>query len=447
MPVTERVLNDLFDELFPICRSITGEGLQQSLQIVARHVPLEIEQVRSGVQVYDWTVPPEWNIRSAKLTSPNGETLADFSDNNLCVVNYSEPVDRRLSLAELRPHLHSIPAQPDAIPYVTSYYQRAWGFCLPHRVLERLEEGQYHARIDSDFSPDGGVHFGHCTLDGESKQEFLLTSYLCHPSLANNELSGPLVLIGLYDRLSHWTRRRFTYRFLINPETIGALCFLHRHADALRARLAGGFVLTCLGGPSPRLSYKMSRRGDALPDRIVRYLRECEHDSLEIRPFDPTTGSDERQYCSPGFNLPVGQFARTIYGQYAGYHNSGDTKQFMGIEPLIKSIDEIERILARIEIGGPFRNLKPFGEPQLGRRGLYPNVNSEATRRQSTDTLIDARVFLNRVLRILSDSDGLHDMADIARKCQCRLDELAPVIERLEAAALLQLGGRQEIPR
>ena len=293
------------------------------------------------------------------------------AQSNLHVVSYSEPVDRQLSLDELRPHLHSIPKLPQAIPYVTSYYRRTWGFCLPHATLERLPAGTYHALIESEFV-DGHVVLGSCVLPGESAGEVLLSSYLCHPSLANNELSGPLVLWGLYRRLAAWPRRRFTYRFLLNPETIGSLCYLWLHGSEMRERMVAGLVLTCLGGPSPTLSYKASRRGDSLLDRTVQYLREETSLAIQRRPFDPTSGSDERQYGSPGFNLPVGQMARTVYNTYPGYHNSLDTKEFMGIGPLVESINEIEALLATLELAGTFRNLSPYGEPQLGKRRPVP---------------------------------------------------------------------------
>lgn len=439
--MTEDFLESLFDELFPICRSVAGEGFRSSLAIFQRHMPLEIETVPTGTAVFDWTVPPEWNIRSARLTGPDGQIIADLAQSTLAVVNYSEPVNRRLSLADLRPHLHSLPAHPDAIPYVTSYYKRTWGFCLSDRALQSLPEGEYHALIDSEFSTEGGVQFGHCVLAGDSANEILLTSYLCHPSLANNELSGPLVLLGLFDRIRRWPRRRFTYRFLLNPETIGSLCFLHRYSGHLREKLVSGIVLTCLGGPSPTLSYKMSRKGNSLTDRTLQYLREKEGRPLEIRPFDPTCGSDERQYCSPGFNLPVGQIVRTAYGQYAEYHTSLDTKEFMGIPNLVRSIDGIEEILQAIEAAGRFVNLKPYGEPQLGPRGLYPNMNSAATRAKSTDVVIDARQFLNRVLTVLSYTDGNNDMMEIAVRCGCRLAELAEVVSKLEDAGLLAHSG------
>jgi aminopeptidase-like protein len=435
--MTEAFLEALFDELFPICRSITGEGLRRSLAIFQRHMPLEIETVPTGTPVFDWNVPPEWNIRSAKLTGPDGRVLADLAQSNLSVVSYSQPVNSRMTLAELRPHLHSVPAHPDAIPYVTSYYKRTWGFCLPDTQLRSLPEGEYHAQIDSDFSDEGGLQFGHCVLPGDSRNEILLTSYVCHPSLANNELSGPLVLLGLFDRIRRWPRRRFTYRFLLNPETIGALCFLHRYADHLREKLISGIVLTCLGGPVPRLTYQVSRRGNSLADRTIQYLRSQEKNPIALRAFDPTCGSDDRQYCSPGFNLPVGQIARTAYGEYDGYHNSLDTKEFMGVSALIRSVDEIEEILQAMEMGSHYLNLKPFGEPQLGPRGLYPNLNNATARMKSDDVVVDSRQFLNRLLMVLNYSDGEHDMMEIAARCGCSLRALAAVVQKLEEAGLL----------
>lgn len=420
----EESLSGLFDELFPICRSVTGPGFRKSLDVFCRFMPLRRERTPSGTRVFDWITPPEWRIRAARLTGPSGETIADFARSNLSVVNYSEPVDRRLSLEELLPHLHSVPEAPDAIPYVTSYYHRAWGFCLPHRTLENLPRGEYHAWIDSEFV-EGAVEVAECTLPGESEAEVVLTSYLCHPSMANNELSGPLALLCLYGRLQRWRRRRLTYRFILNPETIGSLCYLRRHGARLIERTAAGLVLTCLGGPHPRLSYQLSRRGDSLFDRMIQAQQGG---AVEIREFDPADGSDERQYCSPGFNLPFGQIARTVYGRYPEYHTSLDDKEFMTIEAVRASVEEIERLLADFEIAGRFRNLSPFGEPQLGRHGIYPPINSRGAPRQE---------FVKRAMTLLNYADGERATLDAARRCGCRLAELAPVIEKLEQAGLL----------
>ena len=439
-PISEADLSRLFDRLFPICRSIAGEGLRESYRIIGDHMPLTLEGVPSGTQVFDWTVPPEWRIRGARLTAPDGSVVADFAASNLNVVNYAEPVDRVLSLDALRPHLHSLPDRPDVVPYVTSYYRRNWGFCLPHRTAAALPAGDYHAWIDSDFV-DGEVTFASAELTGETGALVLLTSYLCHPSMANNELSGPLVLLGLYDRIRRWPRRRLTYRFLLNPETMGSLCYLYRYGDDLRQRLVGGLVLTCLGGPQPSLSYKRSRRETAPCDRLAAHLADRQPDHWRLRAFDPSIGSDERQFCSPGFNLPMGQMARTVYGQYDGYHTSGDTKDVMDIAQLMRSIDQIETYLKAFDGNGRYENLAPYGEPQLGRRGLYPSVNSPALWGFSTDDRMDHRRMLTLILYVLNYADGQHDLIDIADKAGCTVGELLAIVARLEEGGLLR---RQE---
>jgi aminopeptidase-like protein len=265
-------LHTRFDELWPITRSITGPGLRKSLELIQNDIPLKIEGVSSGTEVFDWTIPPEWHINQAQLTGPDGEVYADTADTNLAVVNYSEPVDTRIPLNELDSHIYTDPDVPNAIPYVTRYYDRDWGFCLPHNAYEDLPEGEYHAYINSEFV-EGELNYGHAVLPGKSEEEVLLSSYLCHPSLANNELSGPLVLAALYRRLSEWDERQYTYRFVLCPETIGSITYLHEHGDDLRESVVGGLVLTCLGGSNDSLSLKTSRQEDSLIDKTVRNLR------------------------------------------------------------------------------------------------------------------------------------------------------------------------------
>ena len=436
MDYSDQLIESIFDELFPICRSITGPGLRDSLDIFSRYMPLERETVASGSAVFDWTVPQEWHIKSARLTGPDGRVVTDFANCNLHVVNYSEPVDKRLSLEELQSHLHSLPHLPDAIPYVTSYYQRTWGFCLSHAQREQLPDGEYHVQIDSEFV-EGGVDFGYCVLEGESDREILLSSYLCHPSMANNELSGPLVLLGLYHRLKQWPRRRYSYRFLINPETIGSLCFLHRYHEHLSEKLAAGLVLTCLGGPNETLAYKQSRMGEGIVDQVFRQLAVSD-EALNIRPFTPESGSDERQYCAPGFNFPVGNIARTSYAEYTGYHNSLDTKEFMGVDSLIDSIDRIEQWLWLVETGATHINCAPFGEPQLGKYDLYPSINSAQTLSQSDDASADGRQRLSLILQILSHCDGQQSMVALAQKLGLGLAEFSSIVEILEHNGLLR---------
>lgn len=431
-------LDKRFDELWPLTRSITGPGIEKSLEILQQDIPLEIEGVSSGTKVFDWEVPQEWRIYDAQLTGPNGEVYADFNQTNLAVMNYSEPVDTKISLEELDPHLYTNPDVPDATPYATSYYDRDWGFCLPHKTYEDLPEGEYHAYINSEFV-DGRLPYGHTILEGQTDEEVLLTSYLCHPSMANNELSGPLVLSLLYNRIKEWEDQYYTYRFVLAPETIGSLCYLSNYGDHLDEYLVSGSVLTCLGGPNEQLSYQFSRKGDSLLDETVTNILNFGEEQLNTRPFTPINGSDERQYCSPGFNLPVGQFARTVYGDYDGYHNSRDDKDFMTIDSLIDSADTLEKLFKYQEYAGYFFNTKPYGEPMLSNYDLYPSTNAPETRDDSTDRIVDDdREFLNAILRILNYSDGEHRMTAIASKHEYSLTELIPVITILEDKELLR---------
>lgn len=429
-----QLLDSLFDELFPILRSISGEGIERSLEILCRHIPLAIEGVPSGSTVFDWTTPDAWDCSEAWLLDPDENEVLNLHDSNLHVVNYSIPFDGVLELSELQSHLHSIPSLPTAIPYVTSYYQREWGLCLAHEKRKSLKPGKYRVHIASSLKP-GRIPFGSAVLRGSSTKEVLLSSYLCHPSLANNELSGPLVLLALYGRISKWKSRRHTFRFLLAPETIGSLCYLSRYGAELADRLTAGLVLTCLGGPD-QLSYKSSRRETSVPDLLA--LSWHARSEIRFRDFTPVGGSDERQFCSPGFNLPVGQMARTIYGEYPGYHNSLDTKDFMTIEALLESVDEIERYLIELDHSGPWVNVSPWGEPQLGARGLYPNTNSEGTRSNSSDTRNDNREFLNDVLFLLSYCDGFNDLVTVSNKSGKSITSMLPALNALIEAGLIK---------
>jgi aminopeptidase-like protein len=440
MPSVEfTLLNNSFDELWPLTRSITGPGIEQSLDYFSQYMPLKMEKVSTGTKVFDWVVPQEWHFQYAELKGPEGETICCSNDSNLHVVNYSLPVDMEIDLDELQKHLHSLPSLPTATPYVTSYYQKTWGFCLSEEKRLKLKPGKYHAQIKSSFK-DGGVPFSHCTLEGESDKEILLTSYLCHPSLANNELSGPLTLLALYNRIKLWPKRRFTYRFLFNPETIGSLCFLSRYNQHLQKKLISGLILTCIGGPKKKLRYKESATGKSLFDKIAQH---CSQDKLFIGeplntiPFSPLGGSDERQYGSPGFRLPMGQMSKTTYGEYDAYHNSLDDKAFMTIQSLIDSATSIEKFLQYGELCGKPINQSPYGEPQLGPRGLYPNMNSVSTRKHSADKTDDGRTQLDRILMSLNKSDGNNDLFSIADACQCSVDELIPIILKLENEGLI----------
>lgn len=431
-------LDELFDELYPLTRSITGPGLRESLNILKEVIPLNIEAVSTGTEIFDWTIPEEWRIYDAYLVGPNGKKYADIDKTNLHVINYSKPVDKRISLEDLKPHLYTDPETPDAIPYVTSYYDRKWGFCLSQNTFDSLPEGEYHAYIDSEFV-DGELNYGHCNITGESDDEVLLSSYICHPSLANNELSGPLVLCALYNRIKSWTDRHYTYRFLLAPETIGSLTYLHNYGAELTEHLVSGAVLTCLGGPKEGINYQKSRTDDSLLDKTVLNEKEFGKMNLKIRSFTPTNGSDERQFCSPGFNLPVGQFAKTVYGEYDEYHNSGDDKDFMTIEALIDSTNHIESLLKKLKYSGYFENTKPYGEPFLSKYNLYSSVNAPTTQDDSTDDIKnDGRVFLNKILRILNSCDGKNRTVDIAEKYGYSIDDIKSAVEALIDNGLLE---------
>ena len=423
-------MDKLFDRLFPIARSITGKGIRKTLKILNEYLPLKMKSVKSGTEVLNWKVPPEWKINEAYIKGPNGKKIVDFKDNNLYVLNYSTPVDKKINLEDLKKHLYTIPEKPKAIPYVTSYYKRRWGFCLSHNKYKKLESGVYEVKIDSELKNDGRLDYGHTILPGKSEKEILLSTYVCHPSMANNELSGPIVAAFLYNRLKNWKNRRFTYRFVFNPETIGSITYLHKYGDELKEKMYSGMILTCLGGENSDLSYKLSRRENSPLDNVVKHVFDKKIVKGDIRDFDPRGGSDERQYCSPGFNLPVGQMARMVYGEYPGYHNSLDTKENMTIESLYQSVNEIEKILKIVELNGYYVNQFPYGEVKLGDYDLYPDINfSDGD---------NSRDRVDKILAILNYSDGKHSLLDIANNFDYNLLELEPVIKVLKNNNLLK---------
>lgn len=431
-----RQMEQMFDRLFPLCRSITGPGLRETLKIINEFMPLEQFAEQTGTKMFDWQVPEEWRIREAWLKGPRGEKIIDFKDHNLHVLNYSIPVNKQLSLEELKEHLYTAPHMPDAIPYVTSYYKRRWGFCLPQNQFDRLEPGEYHAYIDSELV-DGEINYAHAVLPGQTKEEVLISSYVCHPSMANNELSGPITAAFLYQRLKQWPQRRFTYRFVLAPETIGAIAYLHRFGDHLKNSLHAGMILTCVGGGDP-LSFKKTRRETSPIDMVVEHMFAKGNHKGRLREFTPINGSDERQYCSPGFNLPVGQMSRMLHSGYSGYHNSADTKEAMTIEALQDCVNQVEEILLALELDGYYINRYPYGEVKLDRHGLYPDMNNPQMWGYSSNQVVDARTQLNRVLIMLNYSDGLHSLREIADKCGCSILQLKPVVDILLNKGLIE---------
>lgn len=408
-------------DLYPIGRSLTGDGVRETLSRLGQLLPLSVREIPSGTQVLDWTVPPEWNLREAWIESSRGERIVDARRSTLHVVGYSRPVRARLTLAELRPHLFSLPERPDWIPYRTSYYADGWGFCLSDRQLRALPDDRYEVCIDATLGP-GSLTYGECELPGEREDEILLSTHVCHPSLCNDNLSGMVIAAFLGQRLAA-KRRRHTYRLLFIPGTIGSIAWLARN-EARLSRIAHGLVLTCLGDPGPP-TYKRSRRGDAPIDRAAAHVlaRRGEHRLLDFAPW----GYDERQYCSPGFDLPVGCLMRTPHGQFPQYHTSADDLAFVRPEALEDSLEACADILDLLDRNRVFVNQRPKGEPQLGRRGLYPPVGGGP---QAPEQLA--------LLWALNLSDGRHSLLDIAERSRLPFDVVCQAAEALAERDLLR---------
>ena len=422
----------IFDELFPINRSILGKGYRQSLKILQKYIPFQVIKFKSGEKVYDWTIPMEWKITDAHIISPEGKKIIDFKENNLHVIGYSSPVKRKIKLEDLKDHLYTQEDLKEAIPYVTSYYKKNWGFCMSFNQYLKLENGYYDVLIDSKFIK-GQLIIGEKILKGRRKDEILISTYLCHPSMANNELSGPLVMIDLYQKLKKIKNRQFTYRFIINPETIGSIAYISKKHKELQKNIIGGIVLTCLGGPSNQLSYKLSKDSNSIIDRL--FIRN----NFIIRDFTPFGGSDERQYNSPGININIGQIARTVYQDYPEYHTSLDNKNFMKIDNLIDSSNQVFDLIKEIENYDFYLNLKPNCEPQLGKRDLYPNINSKITReKKSNDKLFDGREFNRFSMILLNYSDGLYSLQELASKFNVKYKVALQVATVLEKNKLIK---------
>jgi aminopeptidase-like protein len=403
-------------ELFPICRSITGDGVRDTLEAVGRRIPLELHEVPSGTAVLDWTVPDEWNISDAYVAK-DGRRIVDFQESNLHVVSYSEPLRASMPLAELRPHLHALPEHPEWIPYRTSYYSRSWGFCLAQRQLDELEEGDYEVVIDSRLEP-GSLTYGECFLPGEREDEVLLTTHVCHPSLANDNLSGIALLTEIGARIQD-APRSLSYRLLFIPGTIGSITWLARNEPRL-SKIVAGVVLACVGDSAP-LAYKRSRRGDALIDRAAG----CVLGRNQVVDFVPW-GWDERQFNSPGFDLPVGSLSRSREGEYEEYHSSADDLELVRPDSLEGGLQALLEIVGVLETDRRYVNLAPKGEPQLGRRGLYPQVGGPAAEEEQL-----------AMLWVLNQSDGRSSLLDIAERSGIPFALIGAAAARLRDAGLL----------
>ena len=416
-------LHRLIADLYPICRSITGEGLRESLRVIRKHVPLTLHEVPTGSQVFDWTVPKEWNIRDAYVKNSRGERVIDFRSSNLHVVNYSVPIRSKINLAELKTHLFTLPDRPDWIPYRTSYYKETWGFCVSQRHLESLLDDEYEVLIDSNLQP-GHLTYGEYFLSGELPDEIIISTHCCHPSMCNDNLSGIAIAAFLAKHLS-MRPRRYSYRFLFIPGTIGAITWLALNEEKT-SRIRHGLVLTGLGD-NGKLHYKKSRQASADMDRAAAHvLRQgaYEHQLLDFSPY----GYDERQFCSPGFNLAVGRLSRSPHGTFPEYHTSADNLSFVHPEKLAESFDACLQILDLLERNGTFLNLNPKCEPQLGKRGLYGMIGGTA----------DAGTRELAMLWVLNLSDGSHSLLDIAERSKLSFELIRAAAENLQEQGLLR---------
>jgi aminopeptidase-like protein len=420
-------LHQFARELFPICRSITGDGVRQTLALIRGKIPLRITEVPTGTSVFDWTVPKEWNIRDAYIKAPDGKRVVDFQKSNLHVLSYSIPVHARMPLRELEPRLFTIPAHPDWVPNRTSYYKEDWGFCLSHNQKLSLKEGEYEVCIDSSLD-DGHLTYAECYWQGRSSEEVLISTYTCHPSLANDNVSGLTVATFLAQLLSG-RDLRYSYRFLFNPATIGAITWLAQNRDAV-SRIRHGLVLTCLGDAGG-FHYKKSRRGNSEIDRAAaQVLGHC-GEPFEILEFSPY-GNDERQYCSPGFNLPVGTLMRSVWETFPEYHTSADNLDFIRPAQLAGSLRVCAAILDVLEENRCYRNENPYCEPQLGRRGLFRSMGGEAGGQASGEEMM-ARLW------VLNLSDGNHSLLDIAERSGISFPMIKEAADLLYEKKLLSL--------
>lgn len=418
---------DLADKIFPICRSITGAGVRETLNILSEYltqdgIKLDIKEVPSGTQVFDWTVPKEWIIRAAYIEDRQGNKIIDMKDNNLHVMGYSIPVDKWVSLDELKECIYTQPDQPEVIPYVTSYYKERYGFCMSEEQLSMLQAGEYHIYIDSELI-DGSLTYAELVMPGETDEEILLTSYVCHPSMANNECSGPVVLAALMRYINSLRKRRYTYRFLLNPETIGSITYLSRNLEHLKKKLIAGIVLSCVGDDRD-YSIIESRYADTLADKSLKSILETKVRYTRY-PF-LERGSDERQYNAPGIELPVVGFCRSKYGEYPEYHTSADNMGMISPVGLQGSYETIVQWINSMENNRKYQ-VTVLCEPQLGRRGLYPTVSQKGSYDE-----------IQAMVDLITYADGNNDLFDISRIIGVAPFELIPIVQKLSENGLLR---------
>lgn len=420
-----RELHAMAARLFGICRSMTGDGVRETLSLLRAWAPFETVEVETGTQAFDWTVPPEWNVRDAFVKDEQGKRVIDFRHSNLHLVNGSVPMQTSLTWSELKPHLRTLPEQPDRIPYRTAFFKEDWGFCLTQSqfdALEALGERTYDVFIDTTVE-NGSLTYGECVLPGDIAEDVLISAHICHPSLANDNLSGLCITALLARHLHAMPKRRLTYRFLMAPATIGALTWLARNHEGLD-RVRHGLVLTLLGDAGP-LTYKRSRGATAPIDRAAAHVLATSGKPFEVRDFVPW-GYDERQFCSPGIGLPMGCLMRTPPGEFEEYHTSGDNLDFIKADALADSFHTCLEIIEVLENDIVFRSLHPMGEPRLGRHGLYESLPEDA----------DVQDFQHAVQWVLNLSDGHHSLLDIAERSGMRFASLRQAAFRLKACEL-----------
>lgn len=409
---------ELMETLYPICRSITGNGVRQTLEIINQIIPIDIKEVPTGTKVFDWEVPKEWNIKDAYIKNSKGEKIVDFEKNNLHVLNYSTPIHKTVSLEELKEHLFTLPKYPDWIPYRTSYYNENWGFCITHKQYEELEDDTYEVYIDSSLD-DGHLTYGELYIKGESEEEFLLSTYLCHPSLCNDNLSGVVLLTYLAKELLD-KDLKYSYRFLFIPETIGAITWLSLNEEKTK-NIKYGLVATCVGDRG-NITYKKTRNGNEMIDRVVEKVFIDSKQQYKIIDFRPW-GSDERQYCSPGFNLPVGSLMRTPYGIFPQYHTSADNLNFIDSNSLADCLQKYLEVIYIIENNNIYVNTNPKCEPQLGKRGLYDEISH-----------------LKWVMFwVLNLSDGTNSLLDISIRSRLGFKQIKEAVDLLVVSELLKI--------
>lgn len=423
MNTTGDYMYGLAERLFPICRSITGDGFRQSLAIIREQVPqMQVFEVPTGTQVFDWTVPREWNIRGGWIRRTNGEKVIDFRDSNLHVLGYSVPVHQTVSREELLEHVYTQPEQPDWIPYVTSYYKERWGFCMSERQKQQLTDEEYEVCIDSTLA-DGSLTYGELIMPGDTDEEIFFSTYLCHPSMANNELSGPCLMTALIRYVQSLANRRYTYRFIIVPETIGSITYLSRHLTEMQQHVKAGFVLSCVGDDR---TYSMvsTKYEDTLADRVLQNVLRYHYPDY-IRYSFMKRASDERQYGSAGVGLPVCAFCRSKYHEYPEYHTSADDLSLISPEGLQGSYDVMVKVIDALEHNRYYRMTMPC-EPQLGKRGLYPTIQQKGT--------YDA---FRALQHFTAYADGRNDLIDISNLIGTPVDQLIPIVAKLTEHQLI----------